>query len=55
MNALPPAHEVQQAVRVAVQGFVGQPADMFTVEILIDPRHFPTGILLDHANGAVRA
>src|SRR5271170_4891085 len=54
MNALPPAHEVQQAVRVAVQGFVGQAADMLTVEIPIDPRYFPSGILLDHANGAVR-
>ena len=54
MNALPPAHEVQQAVRVAVQGFVGQTADMLTIEIPIDPRHFPTGILLDHAHGAAR-
>ena len=50
MNTLPPAHEVQQAVRVAVQGFVGQAADMLTIEIPIDPRHFPTGILLDHAD-----
>jgi hypothetical protein len=54
MNALPPAHEVQQAVRVAVQGFVGQAADILTVEIPIDPRHFPTGICSITRNGAVR-
>src|ERR1035438_8501211 len=37
MNALPPAHEVQQAVSVAVQALVRETADILAVEELVNP------------------
>ena len=37
MNALPPAHEVQQAMRVAVQTLVCQTADILAVQEAVDP------------------
>src|SRR5580692_2560273 len=50
MNALPPAHEVQQAVRVAVEGLVCETADILAIEVPIDPRDAFAGGLVDHLN-----
>jgi len=50
MDALPPAHEVQQAVRVAVEGLVCETADILAVEVPIDPRDAFAGGLLYHLN-----
>jgi len=55
MDALPPAHEVQQAVCVGVEGLVGKAADILAVEEAVDPRDPLSGGLLDHVNRAVCA
>ena len=55
MNALPPAHEVQQAVCVAVEALVCKAADIVAVQVAIDPADTPAGQLLDHLIRAVRA
>ena len=36
VNALPPAHEVQQAIRINVQGGVGEAADILAVQIAVN-------------------
>ena len=53
VNALPPAHEVQQAMRINVQGGVGEAADILAVQITVNPAHSLTGVLFDHINGTV--
>jgi len=55
MNALPPAHEVQQAVRIAVEALVGKSPDILTVQIAVDPGDASAGRLLDHLIRAVCA
>ena len=55
MNALPPAHEVQQAVRIAVETLVGKSPDILTVQIAVDPGDASAGRLLDHLIRAVCA
>src|ERR1700738_577880 len=55
MNTRPPAHEVQQAMRVAKQALIGKPADMLTVEIPIDPPDTLAGGLFHDLNRAMRA
>jgi hypothetical protein len=53
MNALPPAHEVQQAVRIAIEAFVGKSPDILPVQIAVDPADLSTRVLLHYAKGAV--
>jgi len=53
MDALPPAHEVQQGVRVAAQSLVGKSADILAVEETVDPSDTLAGGLLDHLNRAM--
>ena len=48
VDALPPAHEVQQAVGVAVQGGVREAADILAVQKAVDPGDASAGRLLDH-------
>src|ERR1700674_3877877 len=55
MDALPPAHEVQQTMRVAIEGFFCEAADIVAVQIAIDPSDTFTGGLLDHLIRAVCA
>ena len=55
MNTLPPAHEVQQAVRIAVQALVCESTDILAVQVAINPTDATTGVLLDHLNRAVCA
>jgi hypothetical protein len=55
MDALPPAYEVQQAVRVAVEGLVCEAADILAVEVPINPRNALAGGLLHHLNRTMRA
>src|ERR1700693_2570457 len=55
MNALPPTHEVQQAVSVAVQALVCKAADILAVEEAVDPVDTPACGLLHHLNRAVSA
>jgi hypothetical protein len=53
MDTLPPANKVQQVESVDAQGFVRQTANIFAVEIMIDPANLPAGLLFDHANWAL--
>ena len=55
MSALPPAHEVQQAVCIAVQALVCKTADILTVQETVDPSDSPAGKLIYHLNRAVCA
>src|ERR1039457_1133906 len=55
MNALPPAHEVQQAVCVAIQALVCKTANILAVQEAVDPTDAPAGWLLDHLIRAVCA
>src|ERR1019366_183269 len=55
MNTLPPAHEVQQAMCVGKQAFVGKAANILAIQIAIDPRNALAGGLLDHLNRTMRA
>src|ERR1035437_4408577 len=55
MSALPPAHEVQQAVCIAVQALVCKTADILTVQEAVDPSDSPAGRLIYHLNRAVCA
>src|SRR6516165_328244 len=55
MNTRPPAHEVQQAMRVAKQALIGKPADMLAVEVPIDPPDTLAGGLFHDLNRAMRA
>ena len=55
VDALPPAHEVQQAVRVAIQGGVCEAADILAVQKAVDPVDASAGRLLDHLIRAVCA
>ena len=50
MNALPPAHKVQQAVRVAVEGLVCEATHIVAVQVPIDPCNTVAGGSLDHLN-----
>src|ERR1041385_2479800 len=50
MHTLPPANKVQQAVGVTAQGGVGQAADVFAVQVTIDPADLAAGGLLDDTN-----
>ncbi len=55
MNALPPAHEVQQTVRVAVQTLVRKAADILAIEEAVDPSDASAGRLLYRVIRAVCA
>ena len=50
MNTLPPANKVQQVVSVGAQGGVRQAANIFAVQVTIDPADSPAGGLLDDTN-----
>jgi hypothetical protein len=52
MNTLPPPQKVQQLVGICSQGGVGQAAEHFVVEILVDPVNLAAGGLF---NDAIRA
>src|ERR1700756_203076 len=54
MNLLPPAYEMQQTVRIAIEAFVGKAPDILTVQVAVDPAHALACLLFDHVNGAVR-
>src|SRR5260370_29044942 len=45
MNTLPPANKVQQIVSIGAQGGVRQAANIFAVQVTIDPAHLPAGLL----------
>ncbi len=47
VNALPPANKVQQVVSVSAQGRVRYAADIFAVQVTIDPGNSLAGALLD--------
>src|SRR5437867_621835 len=49
MHTLPPANKVQQAVGVTAQGGVGQAADVFAVQVTIDPADGAAPGLLDRS------
>ena len=49
VNPLPPPKKVQQFVRIRSQGGVGQAAEHFVVEVLVDPVNLTTGGLFDNA------
>ena len=49
VNTLPPPEKVQQLVRVGSQSCVGQAAQGFVIEILVDPFDLTAGQLLDNA------
>src|SRR5712692_8850359 len=55
MNTLPPADKVQQVVSVNAQGGVSQAADIFAIQVTIDPANLPARRLFDHANRALSA
>src|SRR5439155_22610205 len=50
MNALPPANKVQQVESVGAQGGVCQTADVFAIQVMIDPADLPASRLLDDPN-----
>src|SRR2546430_14920160 len=50
MNTLPPADKVQQIVSVGAQGGVRQTANIFAIQVTIDPGDLATGGLLDDTN-----
>src|SRR5579872_2288265 len=52
VNTLPPPEKVQQLVRIGSQGGVGQAAEHFVVEVLVDPVNLTAGGLF---NDAIRA
>ena len=49
VNTLPPPEKVQQLVRIGSQGGVGQAAEHFVVEVLVDPVNLTAGGLFDNA------
>jgi hypothetical protein len=49
-NTLPPADKMQQVVSVSAQGGVRQAANIFAVQVTIDPAHSLAGALLDDTN-----
>src|SRR5262245_31192308 len=49
VNALPPPEKVQQFVRIGSQGGVGQAAEHFVVEVLVNPVNLTAGGLLNDA------
>src|ERR1700682_1531451 len=51
MNALPPTEKVQQLMRIAFQGAIGQTAKGLVIEILIDPVNLTPCPLHDDAIG----
>src|SRR3974390_49709 len=55
MNALPPAHEMQQTMRIAIEAFVGEAPDILTVQVAVDPAHALACLVFDQVNGAVCA
>src|SRR5664280_2305509 len=55
VDALPPAHEVQQAVCVAVQALVCKTADILAVEEAVDPTDTQAGRLLPVSYTHLRA
>src|SRR5207244_4033831 len=50
MNTLPPANKVQQVVSADAQGGVRQTANIFAIQVTIDPADSPAGGLLDDTN-----
>src|SRR6266705_304335 len=50
MNTLPPADKVQQVVGVDAQARVCQTANIFAIQITIDPANLAAGALLDDTN-----
>src|SRR5260370_39839108 len=52
MNTFPPAEKVQQVLRIASQGEVGDAAEAFVIQIAIDPFDLAAGGLLDDAERA---
>src|SRR5512132_241072 len=52
VNALPPTEKVQQLVRIGSQGGIGQAAEHFVVEVLVDPINLTASGLF---NDAIRA
>src|ERR1700677_3749543 len=54
MKVLPPAHEMQQTVGIAIEAFVGKAPDILTIQVAVDPAHALACFLFDHVNGAVR-
>ena len=55
MNTVPPADKVQQVVSVDAQGLISQSADVFALQIAIDPADFATSDLFDDTNRALCA
>src|SRR5215469_3732387 len=53
MNTLPPANKVQQVVSVGAQSSVRQTANIFTIQVAIDPANLAAGDLLDDTNRTV--
>jgi len=49
-NTLPPADKMQQVVSVSAQGGVRQAANIFAVQVTIDPANSLAGGLLDDTN-----
>lgn len=45
MESFPPADEVQQVVSVDAQSFVRQTADIFAIEITIDPANLSARLI----------
>jgi hypothetical protein len=50
MNTLPPANKGQQVVSVDAQSSVRQTADIFAIQVTIDPADSSAGTLLDDTN-----
>ena len=50
MHAFPPAQEVQQVMRIDAQCGVGQAADVFAVQIPVDPADLAARGLFDNAD-----
>src|SRR5215469_6824406 len=53
MNPLPPANKVQQVVSVSTQGSVRQTANIFAIQVTIDPANLAAGSLLGNTNRAL--
>jgi hypothetical protein len=50
MNTLPPANKVQQIVSIGAQSGVRQAANIFAIQVTIDPADPAAGGLLDDTN-----
>ena len=52
MHARPPAQEMEQIVGITAQCGIGHATHTLLIQLSIDPRHFPAG-LLDYAKRTV--